>query len=196
MAVEAAAGGGVLPAAVPGGHDGEDDGADQQWQPPPGRDLEHVGAEERHVSEAIAVNIREMSLLSVPNIAVIIGEGGSGGALGIGVGDRVAMMEFSWYSVISPEGCAAILWKEANEETNNAAAEALALTARLNLKNGLIDDVIEEPLGGAHRDPRSAAANLEKWIVEKLRELKRFKPQTLVHRRYEKLRRIGATTGG
>lgn len=152
-------------------------------------------AEERGQAEAIAVNLREMSRLHTPVVCIVIGEGGSGGALGIGVGDRVAMMEFSWYSVISPEGCAAILWKAANEETNNAAADALALTAKLNLKHGLIDEVIEEPLGGAHRDPQGAAAKVEKWIVEKLRELKRFKPQTLVQRRYERLRKIGATIG-
>ncbi len=153
-------------------------------------------AEERGQAEAIAMNLREMSRLKTPIVCIVIGEGGSGGALGIGVGDRVAMMEFSWYSVISPEGCAAILWKESNEETNNAAAEALALTARDNLKNGLIDEVIPEPLGGAHRDAHAAAANIEKWIVDKLRELKRFKPQTLVQRRYEKFRRIGEIIGG
>jgi acetyl-CoA carboxylase carboxyl transferase subunit alpha len=153
-------------------------------------------AEERGQAEAIAVNLREMSRLETPIVCVVIGEGGSGGALGIGVGDRVAMMEHSWYSVISPEGCAAILWKASNEETNVAAARALALTARDNLQNGLIDEVISEPIGGAHRDPETAAANLQRWIIERLRELKRFKPQTLVERRYRKLREIGATTGG
>jgi len=112
-----------------------------------------------------------------------------------GVGDRVAMMEHSWYSVISPEGCAAILWKASNDETNVAAARALALTARDNLKNGLIDEVIPEPVGGAHRDPEAAADNLQRWITERLRELQRFKPQTLVERRYKKFREIGATTG-
>lgn len=152
-------------------------------------------AEERGQAEAIAVNLREMSRLRTPIVCVVIGEGGSGGALGIGVGDRVAMMEHAWYSVISPEGCAAILWKAANEETNNLAADALALTARDNLKNGLIDEVISEPLGGAHRDPDVAAANLQNWIVDRLRELKRFKPQTLVQRRYEKFRKIGAIAG-
>src|SRR5690606_13250869 len=120
--------------------------------------------EERGQAEAIAMNLREMSRLETPIVCVVIGEGGSGGALGIGVGDRVAMLQHAWYSVISPEGCAAILWKAANEETNNAAAEALALTARDNLKNKLIDDVIEEPLGGAHRDPQEAAERLQKWI--------------------------------
>lgn len=149
-------------------------------------------AEERGQAEAIAVNLREMSRLKTPVVCVVIGEGGSGGALGLGVGDRVAMMQFAWYSVISPEGCAAILWKAANEETNNAAAEALALTARDNLKNKLIDDVIDEPLGGAHRNPQEAAEQIQKWVVDRIRELKRFKPQTLVQRRYEKFRKIGA----
>ena len=149
-------------------------------------------AEERGQAEAIAVNLREMSRLRTPIVCVVIGEGGSGGALGLGVGDRVAMLKFAWYSVISPEGCAAILWKESNEQTNTAAASALALTAVDNLSNGLIDDVIPEPPTGAHRDPEAAAKQLQTWIVDRLRELKRFKPETLVQRRYEKLRKIGA----
>jgi acetyl-CoA carboxylase carboxyl transferase subunit alpha len=103
----------------------------------------------------------------------------------------VAMLEHAWYSVISPEGCAAILWKEANEETNSRAAEALRLTARDNLANALIDDVIEEPPGGAHRDPDAAAAALQDWIVEQLNDLTRLKPETLVRRRHEKFRNIG-----
>jgi acetyl-CoA carboxylase carboxyl transferase subunit alpha len=152
-------------------------------------------AEERGQAEAIAVNLMEMSRLPTPIVCVVIGEGGSGGALGIGVGDRVAMLEYAWYSVISPEGCAAILWKSANEQTNLAAAKALALTARENLKNGLIDAVIGEPLGAAHRNPRLAADNMQSWIVEQIRELKRFKPQALVQRRYEKVRRVGAFSG-
>jgi acetyl-CoA carboxylase carboxyl transferase subunit alpha len=153
-------------------------------------------AEERGQAEAIATNLFEMSRLQTPIVCVVIGEGGSGGALGIGVGDRVAMLEHAWYSVISPEGCAAILWKNSNEQTNISAARALALTARDNLKNRLIDDVIEEPLGGAHRDPALAAEFLLGWIVERLNSLKKIKPQTLVQRRYEKLRSIGAMTGG
>jgi len=153
-------------------------------------------AEERGQAEAIALNLREMSRLRTPIVCVVIGEGGSGGALGIGVGDRVAMMRHAWYSVISPEGCAAILWKKSDEETNMAAATALALTARDNLSNGLIDAVIEEPIGGAHRDPEAAAEAAQKWVVDRLRELKRFKPQTLVRLRYEKLRKIGALRGG
>jgi acetyl-CoA carboxylase carboxyl transferase subunit alpha len=151
-----------------------------------------VKAEERGQAEAIAVNLREMSRLRTPIVCVVIGEGGSGGALGVGVGDRVAMLEHAWYSVISPEGCAAILWKEATETTNEAAADALALTARDNLDNGLIDDVIKEPAGGAHRDPPAAAKSVGDWIVDRIRELKRSKPETLVQRRYEKLRKIGA----
>ncbi|UCD74822.1 MAG: acetyl-CoA carboxylase carboxyltransferase subunit alpha [Phycisphaerales bacterium] len=151
-----------------------------------------VKAEERGQAEAIARNLLEMSRLHTPILCAVIGEGGSGGALGVGVGDRVAMLSNAWYSVISPEGCAAILWKEANEQTNTAAAEALALTAADNLRNGLIDEVIPEPLGGAHRAPQEAADSLRNWIIERLRQLKRFKPATLVRHRYEKLRRIGA----
>jgi acetyl-CoA carboxylase carboxyl transferase subunit alpha len=151
-----------------------------------------IKAEERGQAEAIAVNLFEMSRLRTPIVCVVIGEGGSGGALGIGVGDRVAMLEYAWYSVISPEGCAAILWKTANEETNSAAAKALALTAADNLSNGLIDAVIDEPVGGAHRDPAATAKSVEAWIVDRIRELKRSKPETLVQRRYQKLRKTGA----
>jgi acetyl-CoA carboxylase carboxyl transferase subunit alpha len=151
-----------------------------------------IKAEERGQAEAIAVNLREMSRLQTPIVSVVIGEGGSGGALGIGVADRVAMMQFSWYSVISPEGCAAILWKVANEQTNTAAAKALALTAEDNLRNGLIDDVIAEPLGGAHRNVRKAAENLQNWIAEQIAGLQRHRLPTLVQRRYEKFRSIGA----
>ena len=154
-----------------------------------------IKAEERGQAEAIAMNLREMSRLRTPIVCVVIGEGGSGGALGIGVGDRIAMLEHSWYSVISPEGCAAILWKVANEQTNDEAAHALALTARDNRRNGLIDAVIEEPVGGAHRNPQSAAQAVEHWLADQLSELKRFNPRTLVDRRYEKYRSIGAMTG-
>ncbi len=151
-----------------------------------------IKAEERGQAEAIAMNLREMSRLPTPIVSVVIGEGGSGGALGIGVGDRVAMMEHAWYSVISPEGCAAILWKSANETTNEDAARALALTARDNLRNGLIDHVIEEPLGAAHRHPEQSARRLEEWIVSQLSELKRSSPKTLLRRRYDKFRAIGS----
>ncbi len=153
-----------------------------------------VGSEQRGQAEAIAMNLREMSRMRTPIVAVVIGEGGSGGALGIGVGDRVAMLEHSWYSVISPEGCAAILWKEANEKTNDLAASALSLTARQNLENGLIDDVLQEPSGGAHRDPEATAKGIETWVLDQLRELGRLKPETLVRRRFEKFRGIGAVT--
>jgi acetyl-CoA carboxylase carboxyl transferase subunit alpha len=155
-----------------------------------------IGAEQRGQAESIAVNLREMSRLRTPIVSVIIGEGGSGGALGIAVGDRVGMLEHAWYSVISPEGCAAILWKEANETTNGLAASALKLTARDNHANGLVDDVIEEPPGGAHRDPHGMAERLQEWIVEHLGRLTRLKPETLVRKRFEKYRMIGMVGGG
>ncbi len=151
-----------------------------------------LGAEERGQAEAIAVNLREMSLLRTPIVSVIIGEGGSGGALGIAVADRVGMLAHAWYSVISPEGCAAILWKQANEQTNNAAAKALKLTARDNLKLGIIDAIIPEPLGGAHRAPHQAAANLETYLIEQLTELREMKPDELLENRYARFRKLGA----
>ena len=151
-------------------------------------------AEERGQAEAIALNLKEMSRLKTPIVAVVIGEGGSGGALGLGVADRIAMLQNSWYSVISPEGCAAILWKVANEKTNQSAATALALTSRDNLKNGIIDAIISEPLGGAQRDNAATASNLEKWIVDSLTDLDRFNPQTLVQRRYEKFAGMGVVS--
>ena len=148
-------------------------------------------AEERGIAQAIAENLKEMSRLETPIVSIVIGEGGSGGALGLAVADRIAMLQFSWYSVISPEGCAAILWKEANEETNLAAATNLALTSRDNLKNGLIDAIIAEPLGGAQRDEQTTATNVERWIVDTLGDLSRFNPKTLVQRRYEKFANMG-----
>ena len=151
-----------------------------------------IGAEQRGQAESIAVNLREMSRLRVPVICIVIGEGGSGGALGIAVGDRVAMLQNSWYSVISPEGCAAILFKEANERTNNQAANALSLTAADNLRNGLIDDVIPEPLGGAHRHPKAMAERIQHYVVDWVRELSRIDPDTLVRKRFEKFRSIGS----
>ncbi|MCC7146131.1 MAG: acetyl-CoA carboxylase carboxyltransferase subunit alpha [Phycisphaeraceae bacterium] len=151
-----------------------------------------IGAEERGQAEAIAVNLREMSRLRVPIVSVIIGEGGSGGALGIGVSDRTAMMQYAWYSVISPEACAAILWKTGAEAEK--AAEALKITAADNLKSGTVDEVIEEPLGGAHRNPAVAADRLEKWITQTIRELKRFKIENLMEKRFEKLRGLGDVT--
>ena len=148
-----------------------------------------IGSEERGVAEAIAVNMLEMSRLRVPIVAVVIGEGGSGGALGIGVADRVAMLQYAWYSVISPEGCAAILWKTGEKAAD--AADQLHLTAKDNLKLGVVDDIIEEPLGGAHRNNDAAAKALEAWIADALRDLKRSKIETLLKKRYEKFRKIG-----
>ena len=150
-----------------------------------------IGAEERGQAEAIAVNLREMSRLKVPIIALIVGEGGSGGALGIAVADRVGMLQYAWFSVISPEGCAGILWKAANPENNAKAADALKLTAAENLKMGTVDEVISEPLGGAHRNPDQAAARVERWLVENLRQLKRTEPGQLIDDRFQRLRRIG-----
>jgi acetyl-CoA carboxylase carboxyl transferase subunit alpha len=151
-----------------------------------------LGAEERGQAEAIAVNMREMSRLPVPIVSIVIGEGGSGGALGIAVADRVAMLRNSWYSVISPEGCAAILWKQANEQTNTAAADALKLTAKDNLALGIVDAVVDEPLGGAHRDPEGAARFLEQWITSQLDELSTMDPAALMDARYRRFRRLGA----
>jgi acetyl-CoA carboxylase carboxyl transferase subunit alpha len=148
-----------------------------------------VGAEERGIASAIAVNLMEMSRLPTPIVACVIGEGGSGGALGIAVADQVAVMQYAYYSVISPEGCAAILWKSGDQAPR--AAEALRLTPRELLRLGLIDAIVEEPLGGAHREPLQAARNLEAWIGRTLRELRRLKPETLLRRRYERLRTIG-----
>jgi acetyl-CoA carboxylase carboxyl transferase subunit alpha len=151
-----------------------------------------IGAEQRGQAEAIAVNLREMSALATPIVSVVIGEGGSGGALGIAVSDKVAMLSNSWYSVISPEGCAAILWKAANEQTNTLAATALKLTAADNLRLGIIDAVIAEPLGGAHRDGRATARSVEAWVVDQLGVLKRMDKRALVDARYERFRRLGS----
>lgn len=153
-----------------------------------------LGAEARGQAEAIATNLREMSRLRTPIVSVVIGEGGSGGALGIAVADRVAMMEHAWYSVISPEGCAAILWKQANEQTNTAAATALRLTARDNLSLGIIEAIVPEPLGGAHRDPSGAAQALAGWVARTLVELAAIPTDELVARRYERFRRMGKFT--
>lgn len=149
-------------------------------------------AERRGQAEAIAVNLREMSRIKVPILSIVIGEGGSGGALGIAVADRVAMLRNSWYSVISPEGCAAILWKQANEQTNRSAAEALNLTARDNLRLGIIDAMVDEPLGGAHRDPDLASNMLRDWIIEQLDELKDQSVDELLEGRYQRFRNLGS----
>ncbi|MFG0305442.1 MAG: acetyl-CoA carboxylase carboxyltransferase subunit alpha [Phycisphaerales bacterium JB040] len=151
-----------------------------------------LGAEERGQAEAIAFNLREMARLRVPIVSVIIGEGGSGGALGIAVANRVGMMRNAWYSVISPEGCAAILWKQANEQTNSAAAKALKMTAEDNLKLGIIDGIVEEPVGAAHRDPKAAAELLRDWIEGQLNELSGMTPEELVEQRYQRFRKLGA----
>jgi len=148
-----------------------------------------IGSEERGVAESIAVNLREMSRLRTPIVVVIIGEGGSGGALGVGVGDRMAMMEFAWYSVISPEGCAAILWRTGEKAPE--AANAMKVTARSLQALDVIDDIIPEPLGGAHRDPAEAANNLERHIVRTLRELSRVSLDNLLQHRYDRWRRMG-----
>src|SRR3954467_12379596 len=148
-----------------------------------------VGAEERGQAESIARNLLEMSRLRTPIVSVITGEGGSGGALGIGVADRVAMMEYAWSSVISPEGCSGILWKGAENAAD--AADALKLTSKHLMKLGVIDAVVAEPLGGAHRDPHSAAHNLEQFLAKALRDLKRTKVENLLERRYEKFRNLG-----
>lgn len=149
-----------------------------------------ISAEERGQAAAIAENLMAMSLIAVPIICVVIGEGGSGGALGIGVGDRVAMLEHAYYSVISPEGCATILWK--SSEHAPRAAAALKMTARDLLKLGVIDDVIPEPLGAAHRDHREAASLLKTYLIRGLRDLGDIPKTQLLDRRYEKFRRIGA----
>jgi acetyl-CoA carboxylase carboxyl transferase subunit alpha len=148
-----------------------------------------IGAEERGQAESIARNMMEMSRLRTPIMTIVTGEGGSGGALGIGVADRVSMMEYAWYSVISPEGCSGILWKGAENAAD--AAEALKLTSKHLKQLGVIDSVISEPLGGAHRDPHTAAHNLEQHIAKTLRDLKRTKIENLLERRYEKFRNMG-----
>jgi acetyl-CoA carboxylase carboxyl transferase subunit alpha len=148
-----------------------------------------IGAEERGQSQAIAENMYEMSRLRTPIICVVIGEGGSGGALGIGVGDRVAILQFSYYSVISPEGCAGILWK--SHEYAERAANALKFTSQDLLRLGIVDHVIEEPLGGAHRDHHQTAMRVKQYLVRSLRELVALPPDDLIARRYEKFRRMG-----
>jgi acetyl-CoA carboxylase carboxyl transferase subunit alpha len=148
-----------------------------------------VGAEERHIAEAIAVNLREMMILKTPVLAVVIGEGGSGGALGIGVADRVLMLENAYYSVISPEGCAAILWKHRKHAPE--AAAALRLTADDLLEFGLVDGVIPEPLGGAHRDPALMSETLTKTISSTLEILKKTPMKKLLEERYAKFRGMG-----
>ena len=149
-----------------------------------------IESEARHVSEAIAVNLREMAMLRVPSIAVVVGEGGSGGALGIGVTDRVLIFENSYYSVISPEGCAAILWKDRAAAAK--AAEALQLSAVTLQKLAVVDQVIPEPLGGAHNDPAQSAAALKQALQTHLTDLRSLPTAQLLDNRYERYRHLGA----
>jgi acetyl-CoA carboxylase carboxyl transferase subunit alpha len=148
-----------------------------------------VGAEERHIAEAIAVNLREMILLDIPVIAVVLGEGGSGGALGIGVADRTLILENAYYSVISPEGCASILWKE--KAAAAKAAEALRITARDLFELKLVDEIVSEPLGGAHNDVQAMAETLRVALLRHLHELQAVPGPERLRRRYGKYRGFG-----
>jgi acetyl-CoA carboxylase carboxyl transferase subunit alpha len=152
-----------------------------------------IGAEERHIGEAIAVNLREMFRLSVPILVVVVGEGGSGGALGIGVGNRVLILENAYYSVITPEGCAAILWRDGAAAPK--AAEALKLTSRDLLELGLVDEIVPEPLGGAHRDVDAAADLVKAAVGKHLDQLLAMAPDDLRADRYEKFRAMGVLDG-
>jgi acetyl-CoA carboxylase carboxyl transferase subunit alpha len=153
-----------------------------------------IAAEERGQAAIIAENLRAMSQIDTPILCVVIGEGGSGGALGIGVGDRLAMLEHAYYSVISPEGCATILWK--SQEHAPKAAEALKMTSRDLLRLGIIDEIIPEPLGGAHRDHREAASSVKSFLIRSLRELAEPPRPELLQRRYDRFRRIGTFIEG
>lgn len=148
-----------------------------------------VQAEERGQAEAIAYNLREMAGLPVPIVCFVIGEGGSGGALGIGVGDRIYVLENAYYSVISPEGCAAILWRDRAKAPS--AAKALKLTAQELKKLGIIDGIIPEPLGGAHRNPKETASQIKKKILSSIKDLRALSSEELIDRRYNKYREIG-----
>ena len=148
-----------------------------------------IGAEERHIAEAIAVNLREMMVLEVPIIAIVIGEGGSGGALGIGVADKVLILENAYYSVISPEGCAAILWKDRGAASK--AAEALKITARDLLELGLVDEVISEPLGGAHINPQLTGQSVKQAILKNMDQLVSMSTTDRLRHRYKKFRSFG-----
>lgn len=148
-----------------------------------------IGAEERGQAQAIAANLYEMARLKTPIICIIIGEGGSGGALGIGVGDKLSILENAYYSVISPEGCAAILWK--NAENAPQAAEALHLTAKDLLELGIVDEILKEPLGGAHRDPEETVQTVKEAVLRYLGELRPLSAEELLERRYEKYRHLG-----
>lgn len=149
-----------------------------------------IGAEERGQAEAIARNLKTMATLQTPIIVTVIGEGGSGGALAIGVGDRILMLEHSIYSVISPEGCAAILWRD-GEKGKVLAAESLKLTAADLFRMGVIDEIVKEPLGGAHRNPKGMAETLKEVVERHLRELEKMNMEELLNLRYEKFRKMG-----
>ncbi len=153
-----------------------------------------IGSEERSVAQSIAENLSVMSRLRVPIVCVVLGEGGSGGALGIGVGDRIAMLEHAYYSVIPPEGCAAILWKSG--EHAKQASLALKPTAKALLKLGIIDEIIPEPLGGAHRDHNQVGQNVENYIHQTMNHLARAGIDRLLEKRYQKLRVIGSLSDG
>lgn len=148
-----------------------------------------IGAEERGQAYQIAYNLRQMSRVATPIVCVVIGEGGSGGALGIGIGDHVAILEFAYYSVISPEGCAGILWKHSRHA--DKAAHALRFTSRDLQELGIVDEIVEEPLGGGHRDHRKMANTLKTTLGSALDKLVHFSPTELLDRRYEKFRKIG-----
>ena len=150
-------------------------------------------AEERGQAEAIARNLLEMARLRVPIVVAIIGEGASGGALGLGIGDRILMLEYAWYSVISPESCSSILWRSWNFKEQ--AAEALQLTAPDLLKQGIVDVIVPEPLGGAHRDHVQMSTILKDMLLEELKHLKKIKPDKLVDRRIERFSKMGVTVG-
>jgi len=152
-----------------------------------------IGAEERNIAEAIAFNLREMMSLKTPTVTVVLGEGGSGGALGIGVTDRVLMMENAYYSVISPEGCAAILWKHRKHAPE--AAEAMKISAPDLGKLNLIDEVVPEPTGGAHHDHQEAAENLRHAVVNQINELQKLSMEELLNQRYQKYRDYGEWQG-
>lgn len=148
-----------------------------------------IGAEERGQSEAIAKNLREMAALTVPFVTVITGEGGSGGALGIGMGNRVLMLQYSIYSVISPEGCASILFRDATRAAE--AAQASKITAKDLLEFDVIDEIIKEPVGGAHNDPSAAASNIQASVIKHIEELSKLSPRELIADRYRKYRKMG-----
>lgn len=149
-----------------------------------------IGSEERHVAEAIAVNIREMSQLTVPIITFVIGEGGSGGALGIAIADRVFILENAYYSVISPESCSAILWKDRSQAAKAAAALKLG-DQKMLMRFGVVDQVIEEPMGGAQNDPEATARSVEKVLKDQLSQLSKLSTDTLLEKRYQRYRNLG-----